>query len=298
MSTTAEKSQWSPLTRMLLLSPVNKHPQRSFPWYENVKWWMMQRGPTLLFIAVFTLIQTLMFASLVTSHYIDNSLSGSRTDDGVYTCAKAAGSSLNLNFAILILPLCQAMMTSIRRTVLGKFILFGKTILLHKMVATAILILAWIHAIAHWSSSAQHATQSDLGITIFLRSDFGTWAGWSGNITLVFLTLILARTLWKPRPFEHHLPRVQKALYLPIFLCWTIHAAFYPPNKTSLQFYYGIDASRLFWYLGAFISIIELFLVAVRARHKTFISKVIQHPNDVVEIQFKKDYTTVGAGQV
>jgi hypothetical protein len=36
----------------------------------------------------------------------------------------------------------------------------------------------------------------------------------------------------------------------------------------------------------------------VRGRHKTYISKVIQHPSNVVEIQIKKENTKSRAGQV
>jgi predicted ferric reductase len=36
----------------------------------------------------------------------------------------------------------------------------------------------------------------------------------------------------------------------------------------------------------------------VRGRHKTYVSKVIQHPSNVCEIQIKKDKTITRAGQV
>jgi NADPH oxidase len=35
----------------------------------------------------------------------------------------------------------------------------------------------------------------------------------------------------------------------------------------------------------------------VRSRHVTYISKVIQHPSNVVELQIKKEKTTARAGQ-
>lgn len=43
--------------------------------------------------------------------------------------------------------------------------------------------------------------------------------------------------------------------------------------------------------------IIERILREVRSRHVTFISKVIQHPSNVVELQIKKEKTTIRAGQ-
>jgi len=41
----------------------------------------------------------------------------------------------------------------------------------------------------------------------------------------------------------------------------------------------------------------ERVLREIRSRHRTYISKVIQHPSKVMELQIKKEKTTVRAGQ-
>jgi NADPH oxidase len=48
-----------------------------------------------------------------------------------------------------------------------------------------------------------------------------------------------------------------------------------------------------YWLLGGAIYIGERVLREVRARHRTYISKVIQHPSKVVEIQIRKEKTEV-----
>ena len=53
-----------------------------------------------------------------------------------------------------------------------------------------------------------------------------------------------------------------------------------------------------YWMYGGFLYLIERVLREIRGRHKTFISKVIQHPSNVVEIQIKKERTRSRAGQV
>lgn len=45
------------------------------------------------------------------------------------------------------------------------------------------------------------------------------------------------------------------------------------------------------------IWIFERILREVRSRHRTYISKVIQHPSKVMELQIKKEKTTARAGQ-
>jgi len=49
--------------------------------------------------------------------------------------------------------------------------------------------------------------------------------------------------------------------------------------------------------LGGVIWIYERILREVRSRHRTYISKVIQHPSKVMEIQIKKEKTKTRAGQ-
>ena len=52
-----------------------------------------------------------------------------------------------------------------------------------------------------------------------------------------------------------------------------------------------------YWLVGGVIWIVERILREVRSRHITYISKVIQHPSNVMELQIKKEKTTTRAGQ-
>lgn len=45
------------------------------------------------------------------------------------------------------------------------------------------------------------------------------------------------------------------------------------------------------------LDVYERILREVRARHRTYISKVILHPSKVIEIQIKKEKTVTRAGQ-
>lgn len=60
---------------------------------------------------------------------------------------------------------------------------------------------------------------------------------------------------------------------------------------------YSIALTPQYWIFGGAIYISERILREVRARHRTYISKVIQHPSKVVEIQIKKEKTTTRPGQ-
>jgi NADPH oxidase len=52
-----------------------------------------------------------------------------------------------------------------------------------------------------------------------------------------------------------------------------------------------------YWLPGGIIFIIERILREVRSRHITYVSKVIQHPSKVMEVQIKKERTKIRAGQ-
>lgn len=52
-----------------------------------------------------------------------------------------------------------------------------------------------------------------------------------------------------------------------------------------------------YWIVGGTIYVGERILREVRARRRTFISKVVLHPSDVVEVQIKKERMSMRAGQ-
>jgi NADPH oxidase len=52
-----------------------------------------------------------------------------------------------------------------------------------------------------------------------------------------------------------------------------------------------------YWLPGGLIYITERILREIRARHTTYISKVIQHPSKVFEVQIKKEHISRRAGQ-
>lgn len=58
-----------------------------------------------------------------------------------------------------------------------------------------------------------------------------------------------------------------------------------------------IFSLQRYWLVGGVIWIWERVLREIRSRHRTYISKVIQHPSNVMEIQIKKERTTTRAGQ-
>ena len=91
--------------------------------------------------------------------------------------------------------------------------------------------------------------------------------------------------------YTHH-------LFLIFFFFWSFHGAFCMIKPDREPVCDGIGVFWKFWMAGGLIYLAERVMREIRGKHKTYISKVIEHPSNVVEIQIKKEHTKPRAGQV
>lgn len=63
--------------------------------------------------------------------------------------AKAAGETLKLNMALILVPVCRRTLTALRETFLGKIFPFDDNINFHKVIAVFIVIGTIAHTVAH-----------------------------------------------------------------------------------------------------------------------------------------------------
>jgi len=174
---------------------------------------------------------------------------------------------------------------------------FDKNITFHKLVAWSIFFFSWLHTIAHWNNLAQFAAKQNLGFTGFLLANFKTGPGWSGYVMLFALTAMVFTSVEKPRRANYERFWYTHHLFIIFFIFWSVHGAFCMIKPDFPPFCNGIGVFWQFWMWGGFVYLAERIAREVRGRHKTFVSKVIQHPSNVVEIQIKKDHTKTRAGQ-
>ena len=144
---------------------------------------------------------------------------------------------------------------------------------------------------------AQLSAKEHLGIPGFLLANFVTGPGWSGWVMLIALMAMVFTSVEKARRknferfwYTHH-------LFTIFFIFWSVHGAFCMIKTDSAPFCFGTGVFWEYWMYGGFIYLGERVLREIRGRHKTFISKVIQHPSKVIEIQIKKQNTKTRAGQ-
>lgn len=124
-----------------------------------------------------------------------------------------------------------------------------------------------------------------------------TGPGWSGYIMLFALMAMFGTSIEKPRRANYERFWSTHHLFIVFFVFWSVHGAFCMIKTDNAPFCFGTGVFWEYWMAGGFAYLLERILREIRGRHQTFVTKVIQHPSNVVEIQIHKDKTKTKAGQ-
>jgi hypothetical protein len=186
---------------------------------------------------------------------------------------------------------------------LNDVIPFDKNITFHKATAWSIVVGTVVHIVAHMVNFYKLAmlagNTTSVRLVAFLGANFATGPGATGWImtAALFIIVFLAREKVRRVNFErfwysHH-------LFIIFFICWQLHGMFcmIKPDRPPYCSFNTIGVFWRYWIVGGIIWISERILREIRSRHVTYISKVIQHPSNVMELQIKKEKTTSRAGQ-
>ncbi|KAF8752169.1 NADPH oxidase [Rhizoctonia solani] len=229
-------------------------------WKEKWDHWMVNDGGRQLFFGVVIILHLLVFG-LGFVHYDlkDNSV-GARALFGItFPIARTAALVLHVDAALILLP----------------------------ATAWSIVFFTVIHILAHMVNFTRLGlTQTkQIGplLVLFLQANFATGPGITGWIMTAALGIMVWFAMEKRRRahferfwYSHH-------LFIVFFINWQLHGMFCmikPDRPPYCSF-----------------NTIGRILREVRSRHRTYISKVIQHPSKVMEVQIKKEKTTTRAGQ-
>ncbi|KAE9988196.1 hypothetical protein EG328_000152 [Venturia inaequalis] len=277
---------------------VTDEPWRQMTWKENFDVWMINEGWRRLFVGVFVLLHAMVFAFGFMNYYLKDTLIGARAIFGLtYSIARSAALVLHVDVAFILLPVCRTLVSLARQTPLNGVIQLDKNITFHKLVAWSIVFFSWVHTIAHWNNFGQLAAKEKLGFVGFIMANLVTGPGWSGYVMLTALMAMVMTSIEKPRRanferfwYTHH-------LFIVFFIFWSVHGEFCMIKNDREPYCNGVGVFYQYWMVGGFIYLAERIAREVRGRHTTFVSKVIQHPSNVCEIQIKKEHTNTKPGQ-
>ncbi|KAI9845677.1 MAG: hypothetical protein M1838_001660 [Thelocarpon superellum] len=260
--------------------------------------WMLQKGYHGLYLSSFIAVHTMIFVFSFMSYAMKDNLYNARQVLGVsYPLARGAAMVLNFDAAILLFPVCRTLISLARQTPLNGIIHFDKNLAFHKLVAWSIVTATVVHVISHWNNFARLAARNNLGFKGFLALNFTTGPGWTGYLMLSCLIAIVCTAHRKARQANHERFMYTHHLFIPFFIFWSVHGEFCMIKPDLPPYCANIGLFWKFWAWGALVYLAERILREIRGRYSTVVSKVVQHPSKVVEIQMKKDKITSRAGQ-
>lgn len=297
-SGTSERSKTTPLSRLLLSGEVSGEPPRDLNFMEKLDRWMVNEGSRRITVVVFVVVHAMIFAFAFVNYQLKDNLTNARATFGLtYPTARAAALVLHFDIALILFPVCRTLISLLRQTPLNGIIQFDKNITFHKLVAYSIVFFTWVHTIAHWNNFAQLAAKQKLGFVGWLKINVMTGPGWSGYIMLFALMAMLFTSIEKPRRANYERFWSVHHIFIIFFMFWSIHGAFCMIKTDTAPFCFGTGVFWEYWMYGGFTYLLERVFREIRGRHKTFVTKVIQHPSNVVEIQINKERTKMRPGQ-
>jgi NADPH oxidase 2 len=215
-----------------------------------------------------------------------NALTGS----GV-ALAKACASVINFNAAVLVGSMCKIGLSWIKRIPVINFIFpIDQYLQLHRISSVSIILFSLIHTIAHYVNYTKIPTA-------WLSLAFLTGPGATGHFLWLFLLLITTTSFIKKiKTWKYEVFWYFHYLAFTFLLVLSFHGAFCFVKRDSSPECPGAKTWK--WLIGPVsLFTLELLIKTIRSWRFTFISKVIIHQADVVEVQIKKPSFIFKPGQ-
>ncbi|KAK7062812.1 hypothetical protein VNI00_000305 [Paramarasmius palmivorus] len=253
---------------------------------ERLELWMINDGGRQLFFAIWIFLQVLVAALGFVNYQLKDNLENAH---------RVFGSSY----------VCRNLISLLRRTPLNNIIPFDKSITFHKAAGWSIVVWTIVHILAHMVNfirlalSDVNAKTTQQRVVAFLAANFTTGPGATGWIMTMCLAIMAFFATEKRRNLHFEWFWYSHHLFVLFFINWQLHGMFcmIRPDRPPFCSVNSTGVFWKYWLVGGLVWVYERILREVRSRHITYISKVIQHPSNVMELQIKKEKTKARAGQ-
>lgn len=218
--------------------------------------------------------------------------------------SRGAGLALSLDTMMILLPMCRNLLRFIRPKF--KFLPLDESQWFHRQCAYALLLFTCVHVSAHYVNFfnvERYQIRKETAVQIHYTQAGGI----TGHIMLLCMLFMYTtahhrirqqsfETFW----YTHH-------LFIPFLLGMYTHATNCFVRDTLDSF--SPFAGKPFWdhcigyegwrweLVGGGLYLIERLWREIRSRRETEITKVVRHPYDAMEIQFRKPSMKYKAGQ-
>ncbi|KAI9824699.1 MAG: hypothetical protein M1826_007277 [Phylliscum demangeonii] len=218
--------------------------------------------------------------------------------------SRGAGLALSVDVAMILLPMCRTILRWVRPKM--RWLPLDQSQWFHRQVAYSLLFFTIIHVCAHYVNFF-NVEKAQLRPVTAVQIHYAQVGGVTGHVMLLCMLLMYttAHARIRQQSFEtfwytHH-------LFIPFLLAMYTHATGCFVRDTKLPF--SPFAGKEFWghcigYEGwrwelwaGGLYLAERLYREIRARRETEIVRVIRHPYDAMEIQFRKPSMKYKAGQ-
>jgi len=302
---TKDLEKWSLSTTKVMLAASQLRPEEEQK-EQNLKLlrkrmlnrWVGITKPQIL-LAIFALVHLTAFAHGFFYYYSEDDFVAARYKFGIaFPIASAAGSVLHIDLAILIFPVCRNLVSIVRRRLLNNIVDLDSVVSLHKLASWSLVFFAYVHSCAYCCGLFMHTVHSGKGIKGFLFANFATGPGLSGHLMLLLLNVIAVTSLKGFRRTKFKIFWSVHHLFILFFVLWAVHGSFCVIKTGRTSSCVGLGAFWQYWFCGAIAYLAERIMREWYGRNGTPISKVIQHPGNVVEMHLKKNKIEAKIGQV
>ncbi|RDW87670.1 NADPH oxidase [Coleophoma crateriformis] len=218
--------------------------------------------------------------------------------------SRGAGLVLSVDITMILLPMCRNLLRWLRPKV--KFLPLDESQWFHRQVAYSLLFWTIVHTSAHYVNFF-NVEKSQIRPVLALQIHYTEVGGITGHTMLLCMLLMYTTAHAKIRQqsfetfwYTHH-------LFIPFLLALYTHAsgcfvrdtanAFSPFDHDNFWTHcIGYQGWRWELWAGG-LYFFERVYREVRARRETQIVRVVRHPYDAMEIQFKKPSMKYKAGQ-
>ncbi|GAA5871017.1 hypothetical protein JCM16303_001665 [Sporobolomyces ruberrimus] len=275
-------------------------------WRAKLRIWFIYRGPQWVSTGVWVAIQLIVFALGIVKYLLAPNFSTARHHFGAtFVIARSAALVLHVDVAFVLLPICRGFVSRLRRTRLNEYVPFEKNVEFHKLVAFSLVFWTLAHTVAHlvnfWFLAILLTPASTISkrILSYMTINLTTGPGATGWIMVLLLATLCLYASEKRRKRRFERFQWTHLLFVPFFGCWQLHGMFcmIKPNQPPYCSWKSIGVFWQFILASLLLFLTERLAREYRSRQRTWITRVVQHPSNVVEVQFKKEKTEVRAGQ-
>ncbi|KAF7122040.1 hypothetical protein CNMCM5793_009595 [Aspergillus hiratsukae] len=218
--------------------------------------------------------------------------------------SRAAGLVLTVDTTLILLPMCRNLITVIRPRI--RWLPLDESIWFHRQVAYSMLIFTIIHVASHYVNF-YNVEKDKIRPVNAIQIHYTEAGGITGHVMLLCMMLMYTTSHHRIRQqsfetfwYTHH-------LFVPFLLALYTHATGCFVRDTADPI--SPFAGKRFWnhclgyegwrweLVAGGLYLMERLYREIRSRRATVITKVIRHPYDAMEIQFRKDSMRYKAGQ-